>query len=114
MSSIDSLSFGRATGLGFALAAINPKNLILCAGAGATVGAAGLSGSEDAVVIAVYTAIAASTVAIPVIGYALAKDRMAGPLQNLKVWLQANNATVMAVLLLVLGAVLIGKGLGVV
>jgi hypothetical protein len=33
-------------------------------------------------------------------------------LDRLRVWLNANNATVMAVLLLVLGVVLLGQGLG--
>ena len=34
------------------------------------------------------------------------------PLDDLRVWLAANNATVMAVLLLVIGVVIFGKGLG--
>jgi hypothetical protein len=36
---------------------------------------------------------------------------MRGPLDSLKRWLQDNNATVMAVLILVIGAVLLGKGI---
>jgi Sap, sulfolipid-1-addressing protein len=58
----------------------------------------------------VFTAIAASTVAIPVLGYLVAAERMRGPLDALKNWLQDNNATVMAVLILVIGAVLLGEG----
>lgn len=34
-----------------------------------------------------------------------------GPLDVLRAWLQANNATVMATLILVIGVVLIGKGI---
>jgi len=37
---------------------------------------------------------------------------MRGPLDGMKAWLQANNATVMAVLLLVIGVGLIGQGIG--
>jgi hypothetical protein len=37
---------------------------------------------------------------------------MAGPLESLRTWLVHNNATVMAVLLLVIGVVVIGKGIG--
>jgi hypothetical protein len=33
-------------------------------------------------------------------------------LDDLRAWLNSNNATVMAVLLLVIGVVLFGKGLG--
>ena len=41
-----------------------------------------------------------------------AADKMRGPLDRRKAWLQENNATVMAVLILVIGVVLIGKGVG--
>lgn len=68
----------------------------------------GLGG--DAVVVAVFTVIAASTVAVPVLGYLVAAERMCGPLDSVKGWLQENNATVMATLILVIGAVLVGKG----
>ena len=37
---------------------------------------------------------------------------MRGPLDSLKGWLEHNNATVMAMLILVIGAVLVGKGVG--
>lgn len=55
---------------------------------------------------------AASAVLVPVVGYLTAKERMALVLTNLWTWLERNNATVMAILLLVIGAVLIGKGIG--
>jgi threonine/homoserine/homoserine lactone efflux protein len=110
MAAIDDFTFVKALGLGFLLSAVNPKNLIMAAGAGVIVGTAGLSVSGDAAAITVFTAIAASTVAIPVLGYLVAAERMRGPLDALKRWLQDNNATVMAVLILVIGAVLLGKG----
>jgi hypothetical protein len=55
--------------------------------------------------------IAAASVAIPVIAYLVASKRMSAPLESLRSWLVQNNATVMAVLLLVIGFVLIGKGI---
>jgi hypothetical protein len=51
-------------------------------------------------------------VVVPVIAYAVAKERMREPLAKAKAWLEENNSTVMAVLLLVIGVTLIGKGLG--
>ena len=111
MSTIDSLTFGKALGLGFALSAVNPKNLLMCLAAGTTIGAAHLSGGGDVVAVAVFTLIAASTVAIPVIGYLTARSKMAGPLERLRDWLTQNNATVMVVLLVVIGVVLLGKGI---
>ena len=59
-----------------------------------------------------FTAIAASTVLVPVVAYAVAKDRMRHALDELKAWLQANNTAVMSVLVLVIGTVLVGKGIG--
>ncbi|WP_070379873.1 GAP family protein [Rhodococcus sp. WMMA185] len=112
MRAVDELEFVKSAGLGFALAAINPKNLLLCASAGIVIGSAAVSGGEQVLALIVYTALAGTTVLIPVIGYAIAADRMRAPLDNLKVWLQANNAAVMSVLLLVIGAVVLGRGIG--
>ncbi|WP_348787012.1 GAP family protein [Leifsonia sp. NPDC080035] len=111
MDAIDSMTAGRGFVLAFILAAVNPKNLLLAAGAGVAIGTAGLSAGAATVVIVVFVVIAACSVAIPVIGYLLAADRMRGPLDSLRRWLVHNNAAVMAVLLLVFGVVLIGKGI---
>jgi hypothetical protein len=47
-----------------------------------------------------------------VLGYLMAANAMRGPLDALRQWLVAHNAAVMAVLLLVIGVVMIGKGIG--
>ena len=60
----------------------------------------------------VFTLLAASTIAVPVLGHLAARDRMVAPLDRLRGWLSQHNAAVMAVLLLVIGAALIGKGIG--
>ena len=112
MAGIDTMTAGRALGLGFLLAAVNPKNLLLGAAAGVAVGSAGLDAGAVVVVLVVFTVIAAASVALPVVAYLVASDRMAAPLERLRAWLVHNNATVMAVLLLVIGVVLIGKGIG--
>lgn len=111
MSMLDKVTGLKAIGLGLAFAAINPKNLILGAAAGVVLASAGLSTSQDAVAIALYTLLAGCTVLIPVLAYALAKKRMRAPLDSLHVWLQHNNSVIMAVLLVIFGAMLIGKGL---
>jgi threonine/homoserine/homoserine lactone efflux protein len=112
MSAIDSMTTGRSLGLGFLLAAVNPKNLLLAASAGLFVGGAGLTFSQTAVVITIFVLLAACTVIIPVIAYLIAAARLAGPLDKLRGWLVENNATIMSVLLLVIGVAVIGKGLG--
>lgn len=112
MQAIDRITFLPAIGLGFALAAINPKNLLLAAAAGITIGSAALDASEVVGVIAIFVVLAASTVLVPVIGYLVAADRLRGALDSLREWLAKENAVIMAILLLVLGVSLIGKGIG--
>ncbi|WP_085369835.1 GAP family protein [Leifsonia sp. NCR5] len=112
MSAIDSMTTARGLLLGFVLAAVNPKNLLLAASAGIVIGSAGLSVGSEILAIAVFTVIAVISVAAPVIAYLVAADRMRGPLDALRGWLVHNNATVMAVLLLVIGVSVIGKGIG--
>lgn len=112
MAAIDSMTATRALLLGFALAAVNPKNLLMGVAAGVDIGSAGLGVGEATIAVALFTAIAASTVAVPVIAYLAASARMAAPLESLRAWLVHNNATVMAVLLLMIGVVLVGKGIG--
>ena len=73
---------------------------------------ADLSTSDTLVSVAVFVALASSTVVIPVLAYLVAHDRMQEPLDELRRWLTVNNATVMSVLLLVIGVVILGKGIG--
>ena len=111
MAAIDQLTAAKGFGLGFLLSAVNPKNLLMAAGAGMTIGSAGLSVGSIALSLVVFTVIAAASVAVPVIGYLAASAVMAVPLESLRTWLVHNNATVMAVLLLVIGVTMLGKGI---
>ena len=110
MAAIDDFTFPKALGLGFLLSGVNPKNLIIAAGAGLIIGSSAVGVGGDAAAIALFTVIASSTVAIPVLAHLVAAERMTRPLESLRKWLQDNNATVMATLILVIGAVLVGKG----
>jgi threonine/homoserine/homoserine lactone efflux protein len=110
MSTIDSMPAGKALWLGFLLAAVNPKNLLLAISAGVIVGGAGLTVGQLTVVIIIFVLLAGSTVLVPVVGYLIAAARLAGPLENLRQWLVDYNAVIMAVLLLVLGVAMIGTG----
>ena len=112
MSAIDSMTAGKALGLGFLLSAVNPKNLLMAISAGLIIGGAGLAVGQTAAVIVIFVLLAASTVLIPVVAYLIASERLAGPLDRLRAWLVNNNATIMAVLLLVIGVAVIGKGIG--
>lgn len=111
MAAIDTMSFGSAFGLGLLLSAVNPKNLLLGMAAGLAVGSAQLPVGQTALVILVFTLLAACTVLVPVVGYLIASSRLRGPLDRLRLWLTRENAVIMAVLLLVFGVDLIGKGI---
>jgi threonine/homoserine/homoserine lactone efflux protein len=111
MSAIESMTAAKGLGLGFLLSAVNPKNLLMAISAGLTIGGANLSFADTTVVIVVFVLLAGCTVLIPVVGYLIASARMAGPLDSLRGWLVDNNAAIMAVLLLVIGVSMVGKGI---
>ena len=112
MASMSHVSVGRALGLGALLSGVNPKNLTLCIAAGVTLGSAELSTGDVVIAAVVFVLIASSTVVGPVLAYLAARDRMQGPLDELRGWLTLHNAAVMSVLLLVIGVSILGKGLG--
>jgi cytochrome c biogenesis protein CcdA len=114
MSAIDKFTPGRSLGLGFLLAALNPKNLTLTLAAAASIAAAGLASTDSYVVLAVFVLIGTIGLAIPIGIYFLGGDRAAQTLAELRHWLAINNATIMAVLMVVIGAKLVGSGMQVV
>jgi hypothetical protein len=111
MSSVDSMNAAKALGLGLLLAAVNPKNLLIAASAGVIIGGAGLSSGQAAMAITIYVVLAACTVLIPVSTYLVASARVSGPLDQLGTWLVDHNNAILAVLFLVLGVAMIGKGI---
>ncbi|RVW03816.1 GAP family protein [Rhodococcus xishaensis] len=111
LAAVDKVTPAKALALGFGLSAVNPKNLLMIVGAAVAVTQLGVGGAAIVVAGTVFTVLAASTVAVPVIVYFTMRDRATGWLNDLKAWLTTNNAAVMAVLLLVIGASLIGRGI---
>ena len=111
MSGIEEFNAARSFVIAFALSGLNPKNLILTMAAAMTVSQYNLSTAESLVPLAVFVVIASSTVGLAVLVYLLGGEKAEHVLTTWKVWLTHNNATVMAVLFLVFGAVVIGKGI---
>jgi len=111
MAAIDTITPAKAAGLGGLLSGLNPKNLTLCLAGGVTIGAGGLSSGQTMLAVVVFVTIAAASVTVPVLAYLCAQASMQRPLDGLRVWLTANNATVMSVLLVVIGVAIFGKGL---
>jgi hypothetical protein len=102
----------KSAGLSVLLADVNPKNLLLVVSGGAAI-ASGAAGSTSAKVTAtiVFAIVASLGVAAPLVIYLAMGDRASDILQSLRKWLVHNNTTIMAVLLLVLGAKLVGDGI---
>ncbi len=112
MAAIDTFTTGKAFGFAALLAGTNPKNLVLTLTAALSIAQANLSGAQPWIVLAVFVIIASVTVAVPVLYYLFAGQSAEKTLTSWKAWLAANNATVMFILLLILGMVLVGQGLG--
>jgi threonine/homoserine/homoserine lactone efflux protein len=111
MSAIDSFTPVKAFGLAAGLGAVNPKNLLLVVAGATTIAQATPQTSEQLGALAVFVVIASLGVAAPVGVYLLMGARAAQVLDRLKGWMIENNATIMAVLLLVIGAKMIGDGI---
>jgi threonine/homoserine/homoserine lactone efflux protein len=111
MAGIDTLSPGKAFGLGLLLDGLNPKNLLLTIGAATGLAQLGLSTTDAVVSLIVFVAVASLTIAGPVVYYLLGGEHAKAVLDELKGWLTVHNAAVMTVLFLVLGVDLIAKGL---
>jgi threonine/homoserine/homoserine lactone efflux protein len=111
MKRIDAFSPARSIATGVALTAANPKNLLLVIGGAAAIAQTGASALSQAVAMAVFIAIATLGVGAPVAIYFLMGERAKGILGGLHDWLASENATIMAVICLILGAKLIGDAI---
>jgi threonine/homoserine/homoserine lactone efflux protein len=112
MGAIDAFGPVKAAGVGIALSAVNPKNLLFVVAAVATEAQAGLSTPHQVIVWTVFTLLATIGVAIPVKLYLVVGERAPALLERIKVWLIRNQAAVLSVLCLIIGAMLIGASIG--
>lgn len=112
MASVEQMSIVTATGRGCLQVVANPKNLLLTASAATSITESGLDVGEQVLVIAIFTAIAGSLVCVPVVAGFSGSARVRSALIAARDWLELQNAGVMTVVLLVMGSVVLGKGLG--
>ena len=111
MAGIDSFSPVKALSLALLLAGVNPKNLLLAAGAGAAVAGLALPTSQAVVSLLVFVVVASLTIAVPVVSYLVGGETARTRLDAVKDWLALHNDAVMTVLFLVLGVDLVSKGI---
>jgi len=112
MDTIDRFTALKSSGLGVVLSALNPKNLALTLAAAASIAQANLDTGDTTIAVAVFVVIASVSVLGPVLFYVLAPQTAAKPLDAIKVFMSEHNAVIMFVLFLVLGAKILGDGLG--
>jgi hypothetical protein len=112
MQAMDKVTPVKAVGLGVVLSAANPKNLPLLITSAGVIGQANLSGLETTASVIIFIVLACLGMLIPIGIFLAAGEKGAAILDAVREWLVNNNATIMAVLFLILGVSIIGKGLG--
>ena len=111
LTSMTSAGPARAFLTAIVLTLANVKVFLMCVAAGLAIATAALGTVGAWTAVAIFAAFAASSVAIPVLAYVIAGERLDGPLDRLKVWMEANHAAMVAGILLVIGVALLYKGI---
>ena len=111
MGAIDGFTPIKAFGFGVLLSAVNPKNLGLAVAAGVVINEAVAAGGELLAMEIVFVVLASLSIAVPVVYLLVGGEGAKRTLEGWRSWLAANNAAVMAVLFIVIGAKLVGSGL---
>lgn len=110
MRTFATLTPARAGLTGLVLVIVRLEVLTMCALAGLAIGGSGLGMAANWITATIFVVVAASTVAIPVLAYAGAGDRLNEPMVRLKDWMERNNAALLAAILLVIGLMVLHNG----
>lgn len=96
--------------IGVLLVLTNPKMLAATAAAGLLIGTAGLGSAGAGGAVAYYSAVASSTVAVPILAYVAVGARADGHLTRLKEWMHRRSGLVTALILVAVGITLLYTG----
>ncbi|MDD7918854.1 GAP family protein [Actinomycetospora callitridis] len=111
MASIDRFGPVKSAGLGLALSAANPKNLLITVGAAAAIAQAGVSAGGQAVALGLFVLLGTLGPGVPLAIYLGLGARSQRILERLRGWMAAHNTAIMCVLLVVIGLKLLGDGI---
>jgi threonine/homoserine/homoserine lactone efflux protein len=111
LKSISNVGPARAAGTAALLAVVNPKVLFMCAAAGFAAGSAALGLAGTWGMAAFFVVVAASSVAAPILAYAVSGDRLKEPLARLNEWMERQHAALIAAILVVIGLLMLYKGI---
>jgi threonine/homoserine/homoserine lactone efflux protein len=93
------------------LTAANPKVLFMCAAAGLAIGTEGLGSHRVWIGVVWFVVIAASTVAAPILAYVVSGERLDEPLRRVNAWMDEQHSTLVAAILVVIGVLVLYKGI---
>jgi Sap, sulfolipid-1-addressing protein len=110
MKPFATLTPARAGLTGLVLVVVRVEVLTMCALAGLAIGGSDVGMADEWILAAVFVGVSASTVAIPVLAYAGAGDRLVEPMARLKDWMERNNAALLAAILIVIGLMVLHNG----
>lgn len=111
MRTVDTFTPVRSAAIAVVLAAVNPKNLLLVVGGAAAIAQTGASTANQAIALIVFIVIATLGVGAPVAIYFSMGDKATRILGEMHDWMARENATIMAVICLIIGAKLIGDAI---
>jgi hypothetical protein len=112
MKSIDTINAWRAAILGFALVALNPKNVVLVASGGLAIAQATPAPLAQAGALLVFTTVSGIGVAMPYLMWITMGDAAIAPLDRLKTVMARNNRLIITAILALLGLVVVVSALG--
>ncbi len=111
MKTVDTFTAPKSAGMGALLSGVSPKNLLLAVAAGAAIAQTGASTASQAVALAVFVILGTLGVGAPVAIYYFMGERATKILGDLHDWMARENATIIAILCLIIGAKLIGDAI---
>jgi cytochrome c biogenesis protein CcdA len=111
MDGIAGFGPGKSFVIGLTVGAANPKNIAVGLASAVTIASAAITAGQAVGVVAVYTVVASLGVATPIIAMLVLGDRSEEVLAGWQSWLNRNNTAMMAVLYLIFGVILVGKGI---
>ncbi|MCV7076882.1 GAP family protein [Mycobacterium szulgai] len=111
MRTFSTISPMRAGVTAVVLSVLRPEVSIICVAGGLAIGTSSLDSAGKLICAAIFVVVAASTVAIPILAFASAGDRLDEPLTRLKDWMEKNHAAMLAAVLVLIGLMVLYNGI---
>ena len=111
MRKLTGVTPGRAFATAAVLAVVNPKVLFMCIAAGVTIDTDQLTRPQAWAAVLYFTIVAGSSVAIPILTYAVAGERLDPAMARLGAWLHRQHAALVAAILIAIGLLVLYKGI---